>query len=408
MIPMEVDREFVKLCGEVGNLTEAVTGVSIVDAYYGPDDLAPAQQSKDRKPEVLIHELSALSDRIKSEIDQPLRSKYLISEINSLISITRWMSGEDISYIDLVECVFGIKATRFAESEISDAIEEVEIAFSDYPGKDTRERLERFDLDGQLHGEEARNYIEGELQKNAMGVSELFRVKVYDIMGSKVTDNGVEYKAVTDKPWSGYNYYQGNYKSINEFNVDRPFSRHAMESVIYHEYEHHVSNLWREKAYHENNWIDLCIVPLTCRCVISEGTADTAIDFLGINEGTDDARRIKAQMTLSRMCTMNAALMLNHEGASFDDTVDYLVERIFRSEERVKPFLQFIKPRTMDGKPNLWAPYYFNYLIGRRDFVYPTFRKARENAMLADFFRTVYLDPYSGSSRTWHEAFDWL
>jgi hypothetical protein len=236
----------------------------------------------------------------------------------------------------------------------------------------------------------------------------LFRVKVYDIMGASVTDNGVEYKAVTDKPWGGYNYYQGNYRSRNEFNVDRPFSKHGLTAVIYHEYEHHVSNLWREKAYHDNDWTDLSIVPLTGRCVISEGTADTAIDFLAVGEGTDDARRIRALSNLSRMCSMNAAIMLNHEHASVDDVVAYLVERTFRKEERVRPSLDFMQPRTKEGKLNLWAPYIFNYLIGRKDFVYPTFLKARENDMLPEFYRTVYLNPYSGSSRTWNEAFKWL
>jgi hypothetical protein len=405
---MDVGREFTRLCGEVGNLSESVTGISIVDAYYGPDELAPARQAKNRKPEVLMHELSDLSDNIKDTIDEHLRSKYLVTEVHSLLSVIRWMNGEDLSYVDLVENVFGIKPTRFSETEVKEAMKNVEIAFSDYHGSDTRDRVEKFNLDGQLIGVEAQNYIKGELQQSAKEVGELFRVKVYDIMGASVTDNGVEYKAVTDKPWGGYNYYQGNYRSRNEFNVDRPFSKHGLTAVIYHEYEHHVSNLWREKAYHDNDWTDLSIVPLTGRCVISEGTADTAIDFLAVGEGTDDARRIRALSNLSRMCSMNAAIMLNHEHASVDDVVAYLVERTFRKEERVRPSLDFMQPRTKEGKLNLWAPYIFNYLIGRKDFVYPTFLKARENDMLPEFYRTVYLNPYSGSSRTWNEAFKWL
>ncbi|MFX1270953.1 MAG: hypothetical protein ACFFAX_04645, partial [Promethearchaeota archaeon] len=190
-------------------------------------------------------------------------------------------------------------------------------------------------------------------------------------------------------------------------NVDRPFSKHGLAAVIYHEYEHHVSNLWREKAYRENNWTDLSIVPLTGRCVISEGTADTAMDFLEVGEGTD-ALRMRALANLSRMCSMNAALMLNHEHASDDEVVEYLVECTFGKEERIRPSLEFSRPKTKEGKPNLWAPYIFNYLTGRKDFVYPTFLKAKETDKLPNFFRTVYLNPYSGSSRTWNEAFDWL
>ncbi|MHA2003355.1 MAG: hypothetical protein ACW975_06550 [Candidatus Thorarchaeota archaeon] len=405
---MDVGREFTRICGEVGNLSEAVTGISIVDAYYGPPELAPARQAKDRAPEAILHELSEIADLIEDEINQPLRLKYLVTELHSFQSVIKWMTGEDMSYAEIVENVFGIKPTRFSENEVEEAMKNVEAAFSGYPGSDTRDRVERFNLDGQMQGEEAKNYIEGELQQKAKDVGNLFQIKVYDLMNATVTDNGIEYKGVTNKPWGGYNYYQGNYRSINEFNVDRPFSRHGLAAVIYHEYEHHVSNLWREKAYRENDWTDLSIVPLTGRCVISEGTADTAMDFLDVGEGTDDSLRIRALSNLSRMCGMNAALMLNHEHASDDDVVAYLVERTFAKEERIRPSLEFMQPKTKEGKPNLWAPYIFNYLTGRKDFVYPAFLKAREKDMLPEFFRTVYLNPYSGSSRTWDEAFDWL
>jgi hypothetical protein len=405
---MDVSRKFIQLCGEVGNLSKRVTGLSIVDAYYGPDELAPARQTENRKPDALVHELSVLSDAINDEINQPLRSKYLITEVHSLQSVVKWMIGEEMSYVDIVENVFGIEPTRFSEKEVEEAMKNVEAAFSDCPGNDTRERVEQFRLDGQVQGEEAKNYIEGELQQSAKDVGILFQKKVYALMDATVTDNGIEYKAVTDKPWGGYNYYQGNYRSKNEFNIDRPFSKHGLAAVLYHEYEHHVSNLWREKAYRENDWIDLSIVPLTGRCVISEGTADTAMDFLEVGKGTDDALRMRALSSLSRMCSMNAALMLNHEHATDDGVVEYLVERTFGKEERIRPSLEFSRPKTKEGKPNLWAPYIFNYLTGRKDFVYPTFLKAKENGMLPGFFKTVYLNPYSGSSRTWNEAFDWL
>lgn len=405
---MDVSREFIRLCGEAGNFSRNVTGLSIVDAYYGPDELAPDRQATNRKPEIILDELSVLADNVKDQIDLPLRSKYLITEIHSLQSVVKWMAGEEMSYVDIVENVYGIKPTRFSEKEVEAAMKEVEIAFSDCPGNDTREQVELFRLDGQVQGDAAKNYIEGELQQSAKNVGILFQKKVYALMDAAVTDNGVEYKAVTDKPWGAYNYYQGNYRSKNEFNVDRPFSRHGLAAVIYHEYEHHVSNLWREKAYRENDWTDLSIVPLTGRCVISEGTADTAMDFLELGEESDDSRRNRALRTLSQMCSMNAALMLNREHASEDDAVEYLVERTFGKEERIRPSLEFSRIRTEEGKLNLWAPYIFNYLIGRKEFVLPTFLKAKENDMLSDFFRTVYLNPYSGSSRTWNAAFDWL
>ena len=47
-------------------------------------------------------------------------------------------------------------------------------------------------------------------------------------------------------------------------------------------------------------------------------------------------------------------------------------------------------------------------IAGRRDYVLPTFEKAVHEDQLTEFYKTVYLNPYSGSSLTWNDAFNWL
>lgn len=228
-------------------------------------------------------------------------------------------------------------------------------------------------------------------------------------MGVQVEDNGVVYEAVTDKPWSGYNWYQGGFKSLNQFNVDNTFNTNTIRSVIYHEYEHHVSNLWREKSYLDTGNLELAIVPLhTGRCVISEGTADTAKDFLDVEEENPAARVVNELYKLRRITSINAAIMLNHEGMTEEEAVEYMVEKGYRTQKAAESSVRFIGQTTEHGRKNFWAPYIFTYFIGRQDFVYPTFLKAKEQDVLDDFYKTVYLNPYSGSSLTWDKAFEWL
>ena len=99
---------------------------------------------------------------------------------------------------------------------------------------------------------------------------------------------------------------------------------------------------------------------------------------------------------------------MNHEKKSEDEAVEYMVQRGLRTESAARGSLGFIGPKNPDGKPNIWSPYIITYFIGRTEFVLPTFEKAAEQNMLPEFFRTIYLNPYSGSSATWNMAFDWL
>lgn len=406
---MDVSEDYVRVCGEIGNFTERITGVSIVDAYFGPAELAPSRQSKDADSDTLHSKMMTIADKARDEIEDPLRSLYLSSEAESLALVCRWLGGADIPYGDLVSGLFRIDVAPFGENELRQSHEVLAGLLSDQPGRSLVEKVREFQRQGRVSGEELRDLIEVTLQKKSIEVGRLFREKIFLTMGETVTDNGVSYETVRGMPWAGYNYYQGNYRSINQFNIDRTFNRDSMTTVIYHEYEHHVSNLWREKFYRENGFLELSVVPLhTGRCVISEGTADTARDFLGIKNNDLRTKVTEELYSLRRRTSINAAFLLNVEGVSRDEATSYVQEYSLRGRKEAEGSLDFIAPTTNDGRPNLWAPYVFTYFIGRAKFVLPTWEKASNADAIPQFFRTLYLNPFSGSSATWNEAFSWL
>ncbi|MCJ7817437.1 MAG: type II secretion system F family protein, partial [Candidatus Thorarchaeota archaeon] len=276
MVAMDVSERYVRLCGEVSNFTKAKTGVSFVDAYIGPENLDPEKQSTEMTPEELVQGTEELMDQVKGDVDSPLRAEHLLGECKSMIVTIDWLSGKNISYGDLVQGLFNIPLKRFSESVIDKKIEELDEALQEYPGSELRDRVTSFTEQGEISGADLKQLVENELQTKAKEVGQLFQEKVYSLVGTTVTDNGVEYQTVTDAPWSGYNWYQKGFKSLNQFNVDVTFNKVSLQGVIYHEYEHHVSNLWREKYFMETGNLELAVVPLhTGRCVISEGTADT-------------------------------------------------------------------------------------------------------------------------------------
>ncbi len=406
---MNAAERFVKICGEVGNFSERLTGISVVDAYFGPEDFHPKKQSKEKTAIDLVHDIHQTFDALRDEIDDPLRLEYMMGELHSLNVVVDWLDGKDLSYSDLVEGLFHISMKKFSEHEIDKSIKLVTDAMSEFPGDDLRDKIRKYGNEGEITGEALQRLIENELQQRALEIAQEFKNKINSLMGASVPDNGVRYEAVQNEPWSGYNWYQGEFKSLNQFNIDRKFNRDTLAATIYHEYEHHVSNLWREKAFLNSSNLELSIVPLhTGRCVISEGTADTAKDFLQISD--DDPRIVvlNAIYPLRRMTGINSAILLNDEGISVDEAVDYMVNRGYRTRESAEASIAFISPTTKDGKINFFAPYIFTYFIGRTNFVLPTFNKAVEQDELVKFYQTLYLNPYTGSSVTWNKAYEWL
>ncbi len=401
---------FVRLCGEVGHLSERLTGVSVVDAYFGPDELHPDRQRKDREGEELHAYLMAVADTAREELTEPpLRGEYVASEAESLAKVVEWLDGRSVSYETLVMGFFGVEARRFPDTVVEGLRERVAEALDVTDDSQLFESVVSFEDSGRVEGAELKRVIEETLQPRAKEIGRLFAERVFNCLGASVTDNGVKYEAVQDRAWGGYNYYQGDYRSINQFNIDRSFNRDSLTNVVYHEYGHHVSNVWRERAYREHGYTELSIVPLhTGRCVISEGVADTVRDFLGVKETGWRSVIVNALRELRQAVRINAAYMLNVEGWTTSEARRYVMEAGLVDERRANAILRFISPETEDGRVNFWAPYVYTYYFGRTEYVLPTWERAVETNRTAEFFRTLYLNPFSGSSATWNEAFDWL
>jgi hypothetical protein len=141
-----------------------------------------------------------------------------------------------------------------------------------------------------------------------------------------------------------------------------------------HEYEHHVANLFAEKYCRENQALDLAAVLLhTKRSVISEGTAECARNFLGLQFEGRYGRLVESLINLGNMVRINVAYIINLENADAETIAGYLATESFLSTEDAKKTMAFSNPLTPAGKPNFFSPYVFTYYFGKRDYVLPTF-----------------------------------
>ncbi len=87
---------------------------------------------------------------------------------------------------------------------------------------------------------------------------------------------------VTDKPWSGYNWYQGGYRSVIQVNTDLPVHVDRVVDLAAHEgYPgHHLFNVLLEQRFvHERGWTEFTVYPLfSPESLIAEGTANFGIE----------------------------------------------------------------------------------------------------------------------------------
>jgi hypothetical protein len=401
---MALGEDYLKLVVQIGNFTKGVTGVSIVDAYFGPKDLSPGKVKQVLPSEKLLANLERLIDRAK-EIDDKLERIVTASDLQSLKVVVRWLSGDNIPYVQLVKGIFGITPSKFSQAEIRKAQQRVEDASTDLQGSDVSERIARWREESKVSGEALKEMVNTEVVQRTKEIEELFEKQVFSHLPVKVKNNGVIYKAVSGEPWGAYNYYQGHYTSVNAINMDRTFNKYRLVAMLCHEYEHHIANVFAEHYYRKTKALDMSVALLhTKRSIINEGTADCAKEFLNLLP-TDYGELLESLGTLQSMIGLNAAYMLNVESVDDEKAAEYICSEGFVPIEDAKQSLSFSKPANPDGKPNLFKPYIYTYYFGRKDYVLPTFQKAQEKGKLKEFFRILYLNPYSRSSATWKTAF---
>ena len=268
----EAAEQYVKLVLAVGQ-----HDTDYVDAYYGPPEWrAAAEASKKsldaiaRDAERVAAELVALRPAAGDEL-LALRHQYLARQIEALRARVAMLGGERLDFDAESEALYDAVSPRHTEADFAPALAELERRL---PGEGLlparyaefrnafvipKERLPAvFDAAIAACRERTREHVE-------LPPTEAFTL---------------EY--VTNKSWSGYNWYQGNYRSLIEINTDLPILIDRAIDLACHEgYPgHHVYNVLLEKnLVRDRGWVEYMIYPLfSPQSLIAEGTANFGIE----------------------------------------------------------------------------------------------------------------------------------
>lgn len=364
-----VARDYVALILEIG---EREPGY--VDAYYGPPEWAQAAQANPRDIPALMQGAASLTDRLNAisvagaEPAVAQRKAYLLAHVSAASARLRMLSGERLSFADEAEALFGVRPELRPLSDFDPILAQIDRLV---PG------------DGELAARVAA--FRGGFRIPTDRLQVVFDASIAECRRRTLAhidlpaNERFTLAFVTDKPWSGYNYYLGGAASRIEINTDQPiFTDRAIDLGCHEAYPgHHVYNALLEQTFVvERGWVEMSVYPLySPMSFVAEGSANYGIDlaFPG-----DEAARFEQDVLLplagltgapvERKAELNA-LVRRLARAEYTIADDYLAGRIDRAEatqllsrymlttpERAAQRVRFI---------DTYRSYIINYGLGR-------------------------------------------
>ncbi len=249
-----------------------------VDAYYGPEEWKrevdaskPSLEEIEEKAGELLGHLEASPAAGPDEMTR-LRHSYLVRQLESLAARVSILGGEKLTFDEESRALYDAEAPHFAEEHFREKLATLENAL---PGDSPiAERYETFRNQFVIPQDRLDTVFRAAIDACRERTARFLELPP----GESFT---VEY--VTDKSWSGYNWYQGNFNSLIQVNTDLPIHIDRAIDLACHEgYPgHHLYNtLLEQHLVKDRGWREYSVYPLfSPQSLIAEGTANYGVDI---------------------------------------------------------------------------------------------------------------------------------
>jgi hypothetical protein len=248
-----------------------------VDAYFGPEELKSAAEETALSLDQILTASADLSARLAA-IDTGddkmfgMRVAGLIARLHALDTRIAINKGELPSFDDESLALFGSKAPDNDAAHFAAILEKIDALLPG--GGPLSKRVEAFNDQFVIPLDKLPDVFEAAMAECRRRTLEHIDLPV----GESFT---IEY--VNDKPWSGYNWYQGNSVSLIQVNTDFPiYIDRAVDLGCHEGYPgHHTFNALLEKnLVNDAGWLEFSLYPLfSPQSLIAEGSGNYGIDL---------------------------------------------------------------------------------------------------------------------------------
>lgn len=316
----------------------------MVDAYYGPPELATAVTAA---PVPAPPKLVADADDLLAELDDG----WLRDQVVGLRTFAGVLAGENRSYADEVEGCYGVRPSHTDEAVFAEAHAQLDELL---PGAGSlADRYERWQ-------ESIRVPVE-QVERLVTAVIEEARDASRDLVELPPGEH-VVLEVVRDEPWLAFCSYLGDLRSRISVNVDLPLSAFELLVVALHEVYpgHHTERCCKEdRLVRDGGLVEETIVLVpTPQSLVSEGIATTAPRLLlegdggpplielmheaGIELDLAHALAVDHALEPCRWAEVNAALMLHDATAGEAETHAYLQRWGLMTPELASHLIRFL------------------------------------------------------------------
>ena len=343
-----------------------------VDAYYGP----PAWKASADSVKLPLAEILRLSNVAIEQLGptpagddiNALRNRYLRTQLGALNARVRMLQGQRFTFDEEAKALYDAVAPTYDDAHFQHVIDTLSRLL---PGTGSvPERMEQF----------RRAFIIPREKLETVFATAIAECKARTAR-RLVLPPGEQFtvEQVVDKPWSGYNWYQGNYRSLIQVNVELPiFIDRAVDLACHEGYPgHHVYNSLLE--YHlvrQRGWWEYSVYPLfSPQSLIAEGSANYGIEMAfpggeriayekavlfplaGIDASrADEYYHVQELMRELTYAGNEAARRYLNGQITADQAVDWLVRYSLSSPERARQRVRFF---------DTYRSYVINYNLGQ-------------------------------------------
>ena len=320
----------------------------LVDAYFGPPELAAAVESESPvEPRALVDAADVLLDE--------LEDGWLRDQVAGLRTYAGVLAGEPRSYADEVEGCYGVRPARTDEAVFEAAHERLEELL---PGT------------GPLTGRHARWEESIRVPADRVEQAVTSAIETARAWAGRLVDlpdgEGVAVEVVRDVPWMAFCEYLGGLRSRISVNIDLPLSALELLTIAIHETYpgHHVERAVKDELLVRGRGLleeAIVLVP-TPQSLVSEGIATIAPTMLlggeagpelaavmhdaGIELDLSHALAVGEALEPCRWAEVNATLMLHEDGAGEAEVRAYLERWGLMSPELSAHMIRFFGEPT--------------------------------------------------------------
>jgi hypothetical protein len=271
-------------------LAIGVHDASYVDAYYGPaqlqEEVTKARQALPAIRADVELALKDLAPQRAANPDEALRIEFLKKQLHAMLTRIDMLSGKKFKFDEETAALYDAVSPHHDRAYYMKIVGQIDKLL---PGAGTvSERVVAFRSKFAIPKDKLKPVFDAAIKE--------CRARSAKFITLPANENFV-LEFVTNKPWSGYNWYKGDAQSLIQINTEFPiYVDRAVDLGCHEGYPgHHAYNALLEKALvQDKKWTEFSVYPLySPMSLIAEGSAN-----YGIEMAFDDAERLAFEKTV--------------------------------------------------------------------------------------------------------------